>query len=152
MEACFQHWNMRIIITMTSHYCRFSSRNFEFMSHNSTFLTRNSEKECFFFSLSLRIVSLGALSYTRCNAAPGATQVFFASFSPTKLSFSCPAPRCLISKCICALKTRCVQTHCSALHGNASKICILKHGLINDLWGILVKGGILKKGKVTEEC
>ncbi len=62
-----------------------------------------------------------ALSYTRCNAALGTTQVFFASFSPMQLLFSRLAPRCLNSKCICAhlcthersgLKTRCVQAHC----------------------------------------
>ncbi len=53
------------------------------------------------------------------HPAPGTTQVFFASFSPTQLSFSRPAPCCLNSKCICAhlcahagLKTRCVQAHC----------------------------------------
>uniref|UniRef100_A0A8C2EN12 ADAM metallopeptidase with thrombospondin type 1 motif 7 n=1 Tax=Cyprinus carpio TaxID=7962 RepID=A0A8C2EN12_CYPCA len=63
-----------------------------------------------------------------CDSAPpgkwsfvSVVQVFFASFSPTQLSFSCPAPHCLNSICICAhlcahghggLKTRCVQAHC----------------------------------------
>ncbi len=64
-----------------------------------------------------------ALSYTWCNAAPGAmlpTQECFASFSPKQLSFSRPAPLCLNSKCICDhlcthwhadLKKKCVQAH-----------------------------------------
>ncbi len=65
--------------------------------------------------------TLRALSYTRHNATPGVTQVFFATFSPKQLSFSCPALCCLNSKCTCAhlfaheragLKTRCVQAHC----------------------------------------
>ncbi len=73
--------------------------------------------------------SLWALSCTRRNAVPGTTQVFFASFSPTQLSFSRPAPRCLNSKCICVhlcaheragLKTRCVQAHCW-------RVAILRH-------------------------
>ncbi len=62
-----------------------------------------------------------ALSYTQRNATPDTTQVFFASFSPMQLSFSCPAPHCLNSKCTythlfahgrAGLKTRCVQAHC----------------------------------------
>ncbi len=39
-------------------------------------------------------LTLGALSYTRRNATTGATQVFFASFSLTQLSFSRPVPHC----------------------------------------------------------
>jgi len=65
--------------------------------------------------------TLWAPSYTRRNATPGATQVFCASFSPTQLSFSHHALRCLYNKCIgtylCAngragLKTRCIQANC----------------------------------------
>ncbi len=59
-----------------------------------------------------------ALSYSRRQAR---RKCFIASFSPTQLSFSRPAPRCLNSKCTCThlcahgragLKTRCVQTCC----------------------------------------
>ncbi len=50
----------------------------------------------------VQIVRLWVPSFTWHNAATGATQVFFASFSPTQLSFLRPAPRCLNSKCICA--------------------------------------------------
>ncbi len=41
-------------------------------------------------------LTLGALSYNRRNATPGvfASFFFFASFSPTQLSFSRPAPHC----------------------------------------------------------
>ena len=55
----------------------------------------------------------------QCDARRSAS--VFASFSPAPFAFSRPAPRRLISKCICAhlcahgragLKKRCVQAHC----------------------------------------
>ncbi len=69
-----------------------------------------------------------ALSYTRRNAAPGAMQVFFASFSPTQLSFSHPALRCLNSKYFWA--------HLCA-HGRAD----LKLGVFRHIVGALLFWG-----------
>ncbi len=73
-------------------------------------------------------LTLGALSYTRRNATTGATQVFFASFSLTQLSFSRPARHIVKIANLGALGALLVHCYFEATVKDCA-IEQLKHGL-----------------------